>query len=216
MKNKEKAFVIPIIIAVLVLITLGGVFYFNYNQNPEIQTIEGEIVNVSYFTIEEFLAEHNSLSSSNVNFLKNNSFRGTVMDPQNNHRFYFIDNTFTQSTNKQVEIYRLDVLNNELTIIHKIDLENYSFHIAGIQGEQLLLEKIDSMDSPGPCHNIWTYAYENPLPRPTGQYKNKADSRTIKSLNTNSLDLIDFVVSEEKYIIEKSIQDKCVENLNEV
>jgi hypothetical protein len=98
-------------------------------------------------------------------------------------------------------VYSLNSKTNELKTIYKVS-NDYYLRLRGKQNDKLLLEKMDWMNSPGPCFNIWVYAFENP----------KEDKRAaIKSLSINgsNTELSSFSVPKEKYESTKAEEAAC-------
>lgn len=156
-----------------------------------------KIVFATGFTVDNFLIKNNTLSLSNVGFIKkitgyknkivafgdNYASIRIVNDGTNENIIYFNSEGESLTDLKSATVYKLNLKTNELETVYSPSQSHFYFHLIARQDSKLLFEKIDQMDSPGPCFDIWAYAYKNPLPRAEGMYPNQQDSRTIKALD---------------------------------
>lgn len=176
------------------------------------------------FTVEEFLKKNNSLTSSQVEFIKKiTGFANPVTDGSDEHSTVITSLTDAKdpnviyvaysSWNPSVdEFYRMDSKTDKTETILRSDSQAYALELYGQQGRKLLFLKKDRGDSPGPCSNMWTYAYENPLPRPADEIGDSIpDYRTFQALDLDNVQagLKYFPVPKEKYEIEKKVVEQC-------
>lgn len=103
-------------------------------------------------------------------------------------------------------IYSLNLKTGESKLIYSSGPSLYRFSITGERdGRRLVLEKMDRMDSTGPCYDIVVSAYENP----------EADSRVFVSLDPKKPEtgLLPHAVAKEEYERSKLDLEKCANGL---
>lgn len=178
----------------------------------------------TFFTTEEFLKKNSALTSSQVEFIKKlTDFYNPITDGSNEHSTVITSLTDAENSNITYvsysawdpyadEFYRMDSKTDKTETILKSDSQAYELELYGQQGHKLLFLKKDRGDSPGPCSNMWTYVYENPIPDSAQEITDgHYNFRVFQSLDLNNIKagLKYFPVPKEKYELEKKVEEKC-------
>ena len=93
----------------------------------------------------------------------------------------------------------------------KAESDEYIFRLIGMKDSSVLFIKQHTEDSPSPCWNPWVFIYTT---QKDGTYYD-TEARRIKALDTNSGELTDFMVSEEKRDIEWKKVEECNAGISE-
>ena len=258
--NKNKyTIIIVVTVAILLSFILGYFWLIDVKDEAFIQREVGEESERvateewerGHYNQEKFIQEYISLNSEDREFIsekydsgdKFSSLTGSTEDL----KYILVDS----KSKGRLDFYTLDSETGELDIFLKLNRNkiknvsdhehdiNFDYYLEGLQGNQLIVFKIDEMDSLGPCFSSWVYVYENPTEKrsidkcvedgglygiedaPEAQLEDvckvRVNTRVLYSLRLDSLEkgLNFYEVSKEKYEQKKKEVEECIESIGE-
>jgi hypothetical protein len=171
-------------------------------------------------TYEDFIKKYDSLPDSTLEAIKKAFSYDASSDAEGNHALYITilpdwnshDILYANGSTDPGKLYTLNLKTGNLELLRDLSSDEYDVNLVGRQGDKILFYKEDKMDSPGPCYNPWTYAYNHPAPEP-GYPK---DIRAFFLLDINDPDskLVRFQIPKEKYEAELKNEKECTEDFD--